>query len=272
MSEFRFGVDLIELSKRHVAFLQAVHAAGLSLNRPSAESCRRYELWLRFAAKFPGESLVPPSDVAWMWHCHRLAPYRYAEYCRDIFDAPVEAHPPFSMQHAASSVVSHEDNVAHHPGLTTRKLWAKEYPEEQFFLDTNATKNTDPAPAGAGVFAGFDVLASAERQTTFLWQVSGPRYVDEEFLLEALHNYQRFVMLMAHKDKSQILVPTYQIDLMWHTHMLANFAAYDEDCIELMGHTLNHDGTLNRAYTHSTACKASVYDDAPRVMHSCACH
>ena len=39
---FKFGVDLIELSKHHVAFLRAAHAAGLTLGRPSAESFRRY--------------------------------------------------------------------------------------------------------------------------------------------------------------------------------------------------------------------------------------
>ena len=41
-SGFKFGVDLIELSKNHVAFLRAAHAAGLTLGRPSAESFRRY--------------------------------------------------------------------------------------------------------------------------------------------------------------------------------------------------------------------------------------
>ena len=41
-SGFKFGVDLIELSKNHVAFLRAAHAGGLTLGRPSAESFRRY--------------------------------------------------------------------------------------------------------------------------------------------------------------------------------------------------------------------------------------
>ena len=41
-SGFKFGVDLIELSKNHVSFLRAAHAAGLTLGRPSAESFRRY--------------------------------------------------------------------------------------------------------------------------------------------------------------------------------------------------------------------------------------
>ena len=245
--ECKFRVDLIELSKRHIAFLQAMHAAGVSLSRPSAESCRRYELWLPLAEKHPDEDLVPPADIAWLWHCHRLAPYRYAEHCRRIFGAPVEANPPFSMQHATTAALDETGD----PGAKARQVWAATYPDEPFYLNADAPGANEPAPEGAGVYAGFDVLASAERQSTFLWQVSGPRYADEEFLSDGVVNYKRFIKLMTHKDKgkTQMLVPTYQIDLMWHTHLLANFGAYNEDCIEIMGKTLNHDGTSTATST-----------------------
>jgi hypothetical protein len=241
---FRFRVDLVELSKRHRAFLQAVHATGLSLTRPSAESFRRYELWLELASKLP-EALVPPSDIAWLWHCHRLAPYRYAEHCREIFGKPIEANPPFCMQHAGGSPPSppSDNGAVEDPGGTARRVWAQMYPGEPFFLPVESAPS--PAPTGVGILAGFDVLASAERQSTFLWQVSGHRFEDEEFLSGGLDNYRRFVSLMKHKEKAQVLVPSYQIDLMWHTHILSNFAAYNDDCIELMGTTLNHDDSLN---------------------------
>jgi hypothetical protein len=29
--------------------------------------------------------LIPPPDIAWLWHCHRLAPYRYAKYIQQTF-------------------------------------------------------------------------------------------------------------------------------------------------------------------------------------------
>ena len=77
-----FSVDLVTLSRAHVAFLRRAHAAGVSLQRPSAESVRRYrELWLPLLAARGGaaelalaEDLVPPLDIAWLWHTHRLAP------------------------------------------------------------------------------------------------------------------------------------------------------------------------------------------------------
>ena len=31
------------------------------------------------------EDLIPPADIAWLWHCRRLAPYRYANYVQTRF-------------------------------------------------------------------------------------------------------------------------------------------------------------------------------------------
>ena len=47
------------------------------------------------------------------------------------------------------------------------------HPSEPFFLAEQ--EGAPPAPAGAGLLGGFDVLGSAERQATFLWQVRARR-------------------------------------------------------------------------------------------------
>ena len=33
---------------------------------------------------------MPPIDIAWVWHLHRLAPLKYAAYCRERFGAVLE--------------------------------------------------------------------------------------------------------------------------------------------------------------------------------------
>ena len=89
-----FSCDLIEQSKKHVLFLQTLHLCGITVNRPNAESLRRYsELWLPLVHRqyisnknhSPKERLVPPADISWLWHCHRLAPYRYSKYVQKRF-------------------------------------------------------------------------------------------------------------------------------------------------------------------------------------------
>ena len=57
----------------------------------------------------------------------------------------------------------------------------------------------------------------------------------------------KFVQLMGtnvKKGRPELIVPTYQIDLMWHTHILSSIQLYHEDCIRMNGCILNHDDSL----------------------------
>ena len=85
-----------------------------------------------------------------------------------------------------------------------------------------------------------------DRQASFLWQVSGPRFSDPFFLHEGVLNYARLLKLMQ-LNPTAFLVPTYQIDLMWHTHMLASFAVYHRDAGALIGRRAgpDHDDSVN---------------------------
>jgi len=96
------------------------------------------------------------------------------------------------------------------------------------------------------LLGSFDILDSCQRQSTFLWQVSGPRFLhDDKFLQQGLVNYFKFLLLKP-KAKRTIIVPTYQIDLFWHTHMLSSISLYNADCTRICnGMTLNHDDSLN---------------------------
>jgi hypothetical protein len=42
-----------------------------------------------------------------------------------------------------------------------------------------------------------------------------------------------------------VLVPTYQIDLMWHTHILSSLSIYNKDCEAMIGSTFHHDDSFN---------------------------
>ena len=82
--DFKFSVDLIELSKCHVTFLRTCHAANLTQTRPSANQFRRYtELWLPLAAAHQGrvnrqtaaQPLFPYASL-WVTTCTRKRPPR----------------------------------------------------------------------------------------------------------------------------------------------------------------------------------------------------
>ncbi|KAG7343119.1 glycine-rich domain containing protein [Nitzschia inconspicua] len=99
-SDHQFSSDLVVLAKHHIEFLRALHEHGITLSRPSLESLRRYrDLWLPLVHANTNTNqdryLIPPADIAWLWHCHRLAPFKYVSYCKARFnDIVLEAKAP----------------------------------------------------------------------------------------------------------------------------------------------------------------------------------
>ena len=231
-----FSCDLVPLALQHKSFLRTIHTLGISLERPSQESLRRYhDLWLPLVASHKEHELIPPPDVAWLWHCHRLAPNQYNHYVKQRFGEILEANPPFKLQTEAT-----EAGTMLQTALATRRVWEEMYLDDPFFIDkTKVSIQTEQSTC----LAGFDLLGSTERQGSFLWQVSGDRFDDEDFLQEAVNRYHKFLLLKP-KAKGIILVPTYQIDLMWHTHILTSLTNYSKDCNAIMGSTLHHDDSL----------------------------
>lgn len=253
-----FSCDLVANARLHVLFLRAVHLSGVSLQRPSAESIRRYkDLWLPLVASSSAaangvERLIPPIDVAWLWHCHRLAPYDYGRYVRKELgtDKYPDANPPFALQCPEGAVVGGDNGAAEH----TRELWSRTYADEPFFLESDEKKQHNGA---SGMLHSFDLIGSCERQATFLWQVTQERFGDEDFLQDGVDAYYKFLKLRSTEaGRDQIIVPTYQIDLMWHTHILSSLASYDADCRRITGRTLHHDDSLNDRSEGSTLNKA----------------
>jgi len=245
--------DLVKRSKDHISFLQGLHRHGITLQRPSLKSLERYtDFWLPFLHKYQSEELVPPADIAWLWHCHRLAPHRYLACIRAKFgpNTPtLEANPPFAFQLDATTgcIPSSPSSAGKQELLNkTMNLWKQEYPNESFFLNLEEDiEDEEKEEKKETLVNDFDLLGSTDRQATFLWQVSGPCFSDDSFLQEGLANYYKFLKLRNHTTKQITIVPTYQIDLFWHTHILSNIAGYYTDCKILMGATLNHDDSLN---------------------------
>jgi hypothetical protein len=270
-------IDLVQQSKKHILFLQILHQTGITTTkRPSTESLRRYsELWLPLVYKqhadiAPRVKLVPPTDIAWLWHCHRLAPYRYVEYVQKRFFGKskeelakgcfssstellvLDAGFPFLVQEAdeRERLWENVNNMEAEEVLAsayTKEIWAKDYPDEPFFLAENdaSSMKGEAVVDKNNLLDGFDVLESCERQATFLWQVSQANFSKDNFLQEGVTNYHKFVRIMGREDRPRFLVPTYQIDLIWHTHILYSIGMYHRECMNNINTILDHDDSFN---------------------------
>ena len=108
-----------------------------------------------------------------------------------------------------------------------------------FLSSYDATKSEAEKMATAAKLA--DAVAS---QASFVGRILalGPRIITDEWIDRAIVRYSDFLQLARdHPGKGpRALVPTLDIDLIWHVHMLSPLD-YRDDCYELLGHLLSHD-------------------------------
>jgi len=83
-----------------------------------------------------------------------------------------------------------------------------------------------------------DAMASQERFNSRILAL-GPQVVNDGYIATAVQRYFDFLEL-ARQQPSHLLVPTLDIDLIWHVHQLSP-VDYRDDCQELLGRPLSHD-------------------------------
>lgn len=224
--------NLVTAAKRELSFLARVNQdpgltnAGLSLDR----AIRRYEwCWLPLlASQERGASpLVPPLDCAWVWHCHRLNPIQYAQDCKSLFGKILGAPVPEARHMVAATE-------------TTVQLWKKRFPAEPYHHigQSHSWEEIDTTISRIS----YDLVDAVLRQSSFFHQVSELHVRTESFLHAAEMRYKGFLHLAAKSKGKQFLVPTYDIDLMWHAHQLDPLA-YRIDTLQILGKVLDHDDT-----------------------------
>lgn len=265
---------LLSSCREHLLFLRAMHRTGVTvhLSRSStgndsadqpergnaifAQAMRRYrDIWLPLVANYPKVPLVPPSDIAFLWHCHRLCPLVYVKYCQKHFDGNIlEAVAPFTFQHPNDPVDNDEECIENRrEAWVTRLVWRQLFPSEDFFLaEAKATTMPDsssssPTAAPCYLIDEYNLRGSAQAQAEFLWHISsGPQWEQDEFLQQAIQRYKNFLSIAQHvSDPKQKIVPCYDIDLAWHTHILQSQNDYQQTCLELCGKPFHHDDAFN---------------------------
>ncbi|KAJ6816584.1 glycine-rich domain-containing protein 1 [Iris pallida] len=236
------GRDLVAAARRQLEFLAAVdrkrslYDDGPVLDR----AIHRYKnCWLPLLAKHVETrvvegSLVVPLDCEWIWHCHRLNPVQYKKDCEKLYGTILD------NQNVESSLYGKfKDESA--------KIWAKLYPGEAFELDCTSaiTKLHDDMYSGVTGDIKYDLISAVKRQSSFYYQVSRPSMNNDRFLEEAVARYKGFLHLIKRNQERKtkcFCVPTYDIDLIWHSHQLQP-SDYCKDMVGLLGRILEHDDT-----------------------------
>lgn len=227
----------------------------LYLNRHVLErAIYRYEhIWIPLLTRVPrGDrvKLVPPLDVEWVWMCHMLAPQIYAIDSAAVWNAHAPFEDGYVVDHAILGERARQDGL-----VRAESRWRLHFPDEPF----NILAEIDAAPLTADTASSrtrtadaarprsrikYDIIAAAERQMAFHYQVAiTPHYRHDEFLRTAAARYKKFLRLFKN-SATGLYVPTYDIDLMWHTHQL-HPRLYARETKKVAGRLLPHDDTLN---------------------------
>ncbi|KAG8090519.1 hypothetical protein GUJ93_ZPchr0011g28432 [Zizania palustris] len=234
------GVDLVPAALRQLEFLAAVDRRRWLYEGPLLDrAIHRYKTcWLPLLAKHTQAAvvdgpLVVPLDCEWIWHCHRLNPVQYIKDCKRLYGRILDNS---NVESSIRTDCKHQ----------AEKFWTEQYPNEPFELEyTSPSDNSIYANTGATKHISYDLVSAVKRQSSFFYQVDTPTVHDLRFLEEALARYKGFLYLIKTNQENKIKlfrVPTYDVDVMWHTHQL-HPVTYCHDMLKLLGRVLEHDDT-----------------------------
>lgn len=114
------------------------------------------------------------------------------------------------------------------------------------YLDMNPISLTIP-PGECTFSVQEDLVACVLRQEKFVNKMVRLDWIHSPFIeitiIEAMERYHKFFSLMEHSNHS--IVPTLDIDLVWHTHQLFQ-SKYFDFCQDIAGYIIDHNDKIEQ--------------------------
>ena len=248
-SAIDFGVNLHQAAIFHLEFLHLIGKRVELLDAGGQHmhfAVQRYERqWLPLAVKYNDILLSAPLDIELIWHCHMLNPAAYQEDCCNVVGRLVD-HTVMDDDRRRKSLQE------------SRVLWRHEYPSVPFEADGLISPWFD---SNFRSKLRYQLELAVERLKVFSYQVSLPHYRDDKYLSQAVLRYKKFLYLKR-VHPSIFLVPCYDVDLIWHSHML-HPVIYRNDMVAIVGYHFNHDNAVGDRHAGS---KFTVSDAQTRQL------
>jgi hypothetical protein len=123
------SVDLLEAARRSETFPEDWSPGK------TEEALRRYEKFLRLAAKHPGMPVAPTKDIDVMWHLHMMSPRAYYEDCQRLFGSILDHDGGFGQEPSEIPILKATFEQ-------TAALWEAEYGEPYYVASGESTDAT----------------------------------------------------------------------------------------------------------------------------------
>ena len=158
-----------------------------------------------------------PWEIEWIWHVHRLHPIDYLNDCKNqLRDGLVDKQ--------AFNFIS-KNKVTYNPSVNYYSLERK---------DSLFSPSIDLSSA---IIRQRKFLENFQKHALFSYKL---HRLDELTFENLIQTYVSFIKLAK---KNQMIVPTFDIDLIWHTHM-RHPSDYHKFSKALCGFILNHDDDI----------------------------
>lgn len=204
-------------------------------------------------------TVVPPIDIAWVWHVHRLNPEAYEadlarfvnaddawmwEACKTTIDTAFK----FSDGEDAQSKPTRRlwDIIYPFESFVPKYLISHTYDEEMSRKRQHITSYTNEMTRNSfRSILQYDLVRAAGLQKTFLYQIVADDLEEEEkfetsaYLSRAWDRYMMFLELYANHSET-LLVPMNDINIIWHMH-ISCYEEYKQDCLALIRVRMPHD-------------------------------
>jgi hypothetical protein len=158
-----------------------------------------------------------PCQIEWIWHVHRLHPVAYLNDC--------------TKQIPGNYFIDKK----------IQKVTINEYQTQNYAISKELVRNQ------ATFVPSLNLEKAVLQQRDFLEKFQKHRFYSMNLRFMDLISFeqivQNYISFMKLARKNTIIVPTFDIDLIWHTHMRSPFS-YLEFSTALCGFLLDHDDSI----------------------------
>ncbi|CAG8529309.1 2701_t:CDS:1, partial [Scutellospora calospora] len=193
------------------------------------EAEKRYNIWLNLLNdKFDNgdneDIPIPPIDVCQIWHTHLLSPLKYFKDIKKLYKQEYK----FSIERIYKCWDKNNDEY-----FKSVKFWEK-YTKQPWILNIQ-----DESPFS------LNLVNAVIRQYKFTDKIINDYAIKASMNhSQAIERYKKFLLLIKNNERN--LVPTIDIDLCWHTHML-HAIDYRNFTKKYTGEIINHDDKISES-------------------------
>jgi len=255
--------ELQEKANSHLA-LRYINAKNATVYKKHFQKKEEQDCYLA-PFKALGEDVcsalpIPPLDVAFCWALHRLSPIDYEEDCTRLFGMKLETENGLDYVNAANSGDA--------PSAVARLQWScfansvRSLEKKKFGVFQKYCKKVRetflpqylwPRYSIANSLVGnelppirYNIKAASRRQKQFLYNISHSYFDQDASLEKGVIRYKKFLTLMR-DHPGTFMVPCYDIDLVWHAHILRDTGGYARNTKEFVGTFVNHKEDEDRS-------------------------